>query len=320
MSGLLLGVLLALAAHAVVSSSAAAAIVLVAPALERRLALRPPVARARGLFALALAPSLAGLAAVVALVAPAWLAYEPADGGETAGLLLWVLGLAGAALLLPRPLAAARLARATARAVSAWTRGGSPVAGLPLPATRIEHPRPVAALAGTLRPRLLLAGRLVDALSADELRAVAAHERGHAAAGDNLRRFALAASPDALAWLPAGRRLRAAFEEAAELAADERARRDVRPETLARALVVAASLVPDGGRLALPLAALDAAPLAARIRALLADGPLPGRAPEDAWPRLGVAAALLAVAALAAWSAARPEAHSLLEAVVRASS
>ncbi len=320
MSGVLLGVLLALAAHAVVSSSAASAIVLVAPALERRLARRPPAARVRGLFALALAPALAGLAAAAALVAPAWVVHEPAGARETAGPLLWVLGLAGAALLLPRPVAAARLARRTARAVRAWTRGGSPVAGLSLPATRIEHPLPVAALAGTLRPRLLLAGRLVDALSADEIRAVAAHERAHAAAGDNLRRLALAASPDALAWLPAGRRLRAAFEEAAELAADERARRDVRPETLARALVVAASLVPDGGRLALPLAALDAAPLAARVRALLAAAPLPA-APEDAWPRLrGVAAALLAVAALAAWSAARPEAHSLLEAVVRASS
>ncbi|MFN8091042.1 MAG: M48 family metalloprotease [Vicinamibacteria bacterium] len=320
MTWLLLGALLALAAHAVASSAAAAAVVALAPGLERRLARRPPAARARGLFVLALSPSLAGLIAVLAVVAPAWVSHEPAGAREAAGPLLWVLGLAGAALLAPRPLAAARLARRTARAVRAWARGGAPVAGLRIPATRIEHPLPVAALAGTLRPRLLLASRLVDALTADELQAVAAHERAHAAAGDNLRRLALAASPDALAWLPAGRRFRAAFEEAAEFAADERARREVRPEALARALVVAASLVPDGGRLALPLAALDAAPLAARVRVLLADGPAPGPAPAGRGAPLAVAAAVLGIGALAAWSALRPEAHALLEAVVRASS
>jgi hypothetical protein len=42
----------------------------------------------------------------------------------------------------------------------------------------------------------------------------------HAAARETLRLWLLRASPDPLALLPAGRRLRAEFEQAAELAAD----------------------------------------------------------------------------------------------------
>lgn len=317
MSWLLLGALLALAAHAVASSSAAALVCAAAPAVERRLERGAPAARARGLFALALAPSLGGVVAAMA-VAASWAAWEPRSGAETAGPVLWTLGLGGGALVASRIAGGLRLASRTSRAVRSWTRGGTPLAGLSLPATRIVHSLPVAALAGFVRPRLLLASRLVDALDPDELRAVAAHERGHAAALDNLRRLALAASPDPLALLPAGRRLRAAFEEAAEAAADRRALRETRPLTLARALVAAAALVPEGDRPDLPLATLDAAPLAARVRALLAAGDpaIPG---EDGVGRhVAVVAVVLSLAALAALCALRPEPQAVLEAVVRA--
>lgn len=318
MSWVLLGALLALAAHAVASSAAAALVCAVAPAVERRLERVAPAARARGLFALALAPSLGGVAAAVAVVS-SWVAWEPRGGAETAGPALWSLAFAGVALVASRLAAGLHVASRTSRAVRGWTRGGTPLAGLSLPATRIAHPLPVAALAGFVRPRLLLASRLVDALDPDELRAVAAHESGHAAALDNLRRLALAASPDPLAILPAGRRLRAAFEEAAEAAADRRALRETQPLTLARALVAAAALVPEGGtgRLPLPLATLEGAPLAARVRALLAADPA---APvDDGGRRLAaVVAVVLSLAAPAAVCAWRPEPQAVLEAVVRA--
>ena len=302
MSWLGLGLLLALGVHAAVSTVVALLVVAARPLAERRPRRAAPAGRARSLFALALAPAAAGLLAVGAIVLPAWVAREPRGEAEAAGPVLWAVALAGAAMVLVRVGSALRLVRRTARVVGAWTRGGRPLGGLPLPATRFEHPLPVAALVGLLRPRLVVAGRLVAALDRSELQAVAAHEIGHAVARDNLRRLLLAASPDVLAWLPAGARLRRDFERAAEAAADRRALERVRPETLARALLKAAALVPEGRRLELPVAAFDgAAPLADRVRALLASEPeavdgAPGRA-------LALAAAALVVAGVAAFSA-----------------
>ena len=321
MSWLVLGLLLALGAHAVVSTLAALGVLAARPLAERALARAAPAARARLLFALCLAPSAAGLVAVVAVVLPAWIAHEPRATNEAAGPLLRAAGLAGAALLAARLGPGLLLAARTARAVAAWTRRGTPVPGLPLPAARFDHPLPVAALVGVVRPRLLLADRLVAALDAPALQAVAAHEMGHAAARDNLRRLLLASSPDVLAWLPQGRRLRRGFDEAAEAAADRHALARVRPETLARALVTAAGLVPEGRRLELPLAALDdgAAPLADRVRSLLAAEPpaADGGSGRGVRPAHALAAGL-ALAALVVFSAARPEAHALLETVVHA--
>jgi Zn-dependent protease with chaperone function len=318
-SWIALGLIVALAVHAAVSTAVALVVVAAGPLADARLRRASPARRARTLFALALAPSLAGLCAVLAIVVPAWLAHEPRGGGEGAGPLAWTIALAGAGLVVARVGSALRLARRTSRAVSRWARGGTPVGSLPLPATRFAHPLPVAALAGFVRPRLLLAEGLVAALDPSELQAVAAHELGHAAARDNLRRLLLAASPDVLAWLPAGARLRRGFEQAAEAAADRRAVERVRPETLARALLKAAALVPEGRRLGLPLATFDgAAPLAERVRALVAG---PREAFDDGHARPAVALAALGglvLSAIAVLSVARPEAHAVLEALVRA--
>ena len=317
MSWAFLGLLLALGVHAAVSTVVALLVVAARPLAERRLRRAAPPARARSLFAIALAPAAAGLAAVAAIVLPAWLAREPRGAAEPAGPVLWALALAGAAMVLVRVGSALRLARRTARIVGSWTRDGRPLGGLPLPATRFEHPLPVAALVGLLRPRLVVADRLVAALDDSELQAVAAHEIGHAAARDNLRRLALAASPDVLAWLPAGARLRREFAQAAEAAADRRALERVRPETLARALLKTAALVPVGQRLELQVAAFDGAePLADRVRALV--GAEVGAVDDVSGRAFALAAALLALAGIAAFSAARPEAHVVLEAVVRA--
>ena len=320
MSWLGLGLLLALGVHAVVSTAGALVVVVIAPAAARRLSSARARSRAAGLFALALAPSLAGLLSVVAVLIPAWLAREPRGTAEPAGTALWTIGLAGAVLVLVRAGSALRLAGRTARAVSAWTRAGEPLPGLPLSATRFGHPLPVAALVGVVRPRLLLADRLVAALDGPELQAVAAHELGHAAARDNLRRLLLAASPDVLAWLPVGARLRREFEEAAEAAADRRALARARPETLALALLKAAALVPDGRSFELPLAAFDgAAPLADRVRALLGAPPGTVDGTTARGPAIATAAAALVLAlVLAGFAVARPEAHALLEALVRA--
>jgi Zn-dependent protease with chaperone function len=177
-----------------------------------------------------------------------------------------------------RLLAAALDAWRTGRLVRAWRAEGGDLEGFPLPATCLHVHAPVAALAGLLRPRLLLSDGLLRALDPGELEAVVAHECAHAAAGENPKRLLLRASPDPLALLPAGKRLRASFEEAAEAAADRAACARVPPLRLARALLKVASLAPAGYRLATTLAGLhrDGA-IAERARALVAAASAEGR-------------------------------------------
>jgi Zn-dependent protease with chaperone function len=181
----------------------------------------------------------------------------------------------------------------------------------------------VAAVFGLVRGRLFLADRLLIALSPEELEGVVAHEVAHRAARDNLKRLLLRASPDVLALTGLGARLRQAFEDAAEAAADRRACARVSPLVLARTLLKVASLVPPGQRLDAAVAALhrDGA-LSSRVRALVAvhdqaDGPAAapadhsvGRVPDTALA-LAALAALIAIGALSL----RPV-HGLLEVFV----
>ena len=319
MSLALLGLALALAAHVAVATAGSLVVALLLPVVEPRLARLSAGARASGFLALALLPAAGGLVAGLFVVVPAWIAREPAGAAERLGPALALPALAGAVLVVARLGSGLALLRRGSRAAAGWARGGQAFVGLPLPATRFEHELPVAALVGLARPRLLLANRLVAALDREELRAVVAHELGHAAARDNLKRLLLAASPDPLVWLPAGARLRRAFEEAAEEAADLAACASVAPLHLARALVKAAALVPPGRRLALPLPGLhNDEPLARRVRALADREPQGAPSGTGSPRRAALALALLGgLLGLATAAAVRPEAHALLETLVR---
>ena len=126
-------------------------------------------------------------------------------------------------------------------------------------------------------------------------------------------------TPDLLALIPAGARLRADFEEAAEAAADRRAGAQVAPLTLARALLKVAALVPPDRRLEVSFAALHReGSLSARVVALVraSEAPWPctaGPAPES---RVLLLAGLAAAAVAAASSALLPLVHRLLERLV----
>jgi Zn-dependent protease with chaperone function len=178
----------------------------------------------------------------------------------------------------------------------------------------------VAALAGTWRPRLLFSDTALRALTPAELEAVIEHERAHATVHENLRRLVLRASPDPLALLPAGRRLRAAFEEAAEAAADAAACARVPPLLLASALIKLAGLVPPGRRLDVAVASFHReGGIAERVRALLAAAttwkPRGAIPPTRGFPTRILA--LLLVAAYGALVASSTSfVHGLLEALV----
>jgi Zn-dependent protease with chaperone function len=323
MSFLLLGLALLLAIHLLVSTGLS---LIVASAVSPRLARRAasdPARRARGYYGLAMLPGLGGLVASLGLALPAWLLHEPRDTGERAGPALLALAAGGALLLLVRFLGAGRDFLRTRRVIRSWMRRGKEMPGLSLPAVHFPHAFPLAGLAGLRHPRFLVADAVVRALERDELEAVVAHERAHAAARDNLRQLLLRASPDVLALTATGRRLRAQFEDAAEAAADQGACAQVAPLALARALLKVAALAPASGGRELGFATLHReGSLSSRVRALLRaseEGPIPPKIGSPArgglGPALLVGAAAL-VTALLLGTDLLPTVHELLETLV----
>jgi Zn-dependent protease with chaperone function len=317
-----LGALAMLASYLVVSAVLAAAIALAASAVDLASAVRRARRRSARLFAACVAPTAGGLLAAFGFVLPAWLALEPRGTQEQASPLIIVLAAAGAAVALAGLRRAIVEHRRTARAVAAWVRAGqpAPVPGLAVPALRVEHGFPLAAITGIWRPRLLLGAQVVEALTPAELRAVAAHESGHLVAGDVLKRLLLRACPDPLPWLRARARLEQCWEQASEAAADEFAARHVSRVVLAKALVKIAGLVPPGSRLTLGTPAFAAGPVAARVLDLLADD---DRAvPAATRPAVRALPLLLVAAAASAWLLSLPfvlpRTHALVEALVNA--
>ena len=146
-----------------------------------------------------------------------------------------------------------------------------------------------------------------------------AHELSHLEARDNLKRLLLRAAPDPLAFFATGARLRRAFEEAAEAAADASAARRVSPLGLAQALMAVAALVPPGQRLELSVATVHReGSLAARVRALLRahdrGGSVSGSGP---WPLREAGVVALAVFfLLVVGSSTLPVVHRVLEGLV----
>jgi Zn-dependent protease with chaperone function len=318
-SFLVLGASVVLAAFVVVAGALSLLVAAAAPFL-RRLQSGGARRRAAVLFSACLLPTAGGLLAAFLLVLPAWIAHEPRHTRERPGALLLAVAALGLLLLASAAARVWRDHRRTRRALDGWLRAGEPLESprpLPLPAWRVEHAFPLAAVAGVRRPRLLVARAVAEALTGDELRAVAAHEAGHVAAGDVPRRLALSACADPLRFSAGRAALERSWEEAAEAAADAFAAGTVPPVHLASALVKIAKLVPAGGRVAAELPALVAgAPIAGRVRALLADdGPAAGRA---AGTPLRALAAALALGWVLSWPVVLPAVHQVVEGVVTA--
>lgn len=256
-------------------------------------------ARSRWLVALRALPTVAGMALAVWVVIPAFVLFEPRGAEETPGAALLVLAAFGALCVAAAVRRAAADLVATRSLGRRWAREGRPISprGWAGPAHLIRHPFPLVSVVGVVRPRLFVAEQVVEALSESELGAVLAHEKGHIASGDNLKRLILRLLP-ALPWPGASSRLDEAWDEAAEEAADTYASN---PLDLAAALVKTARLAPVGVRLDLPVAAFHRGDsVARRVKRLVEAAEwTPPKAPRRAWAYgLAVAAALGA-----AWSA-----------------
>ncbi|MCU1581620.1 MAG: hypothetical protein JWO01_1008 [Microbacteriaceae bacterium] len=145
------------------------------------------------------------------------------------------------------------------------------------PGTRlIDHEAPVAyCLPGTTRSITVLSAGLIELLDDDQLRAVISHEMAHVAQRHHLVLLAFRAWRGSLPWFPIATRALDAVTVLVEMLADDRARREVSADTLARSIALVASASGDrvpGDRVSAVMATSDPA-----ANALAADGDSAGR-------------------------------------------
>jgi beta-lactamase regulating signal transducer with metallopeptidase domain len=161
----------------------------------------------------------------VGLVTPAFLRFEPARDGEQAGPVLLLLGAAGFSMLLAGAVCVARAVLLTRRLRRHWLASASTLPSLTaeMPTHLIDVPYPLVAIVGILRPVLVVSGKVAGGCSADEVRLIAAHERAHLHARDNLKRLIIDGCPDLLRWTRTGRDIAEAWAASAEDAADDAA-------------------------------------------------------------------------------------------------
>jgi Zn-dependent protease with chaperone function len=246
------------------------------------------------------------------LALPAFLRYEPDQTEARPGATAVVVGLAGILLLQSALRRGLNAWRATVRLAREWHGMAEPLAiPAPVPTFALDHPFPVVAVVGIWQPRLYLARQVIEALTAEEIEAVLAHESGHVSARDNLKRLLLCFLPT-VGWQRLARGLEERWEAESEAVADRSAGPAAALE-LASALVKVARLAPAGARLGLPVAAFHTGDgVATRVQALMAIA-------EDAAPRRRPHAHLVLLAAtLAALAAAAvlPVVHGLSEALI----
>lgn len=212
--------------------------------------------RAEILFVMRIGPPVIAIVAIAAFMIPSYLTYEPHTTEE---FVSWKLGMLAAVSAIGVAFAIWRGVRswlATRSLLKEWLASSTPIQldAIEVPAFVLRHTFPIIAVVGALRPRLFIAGQVLESLSEEELAAAIAHEYGHLAAHDNFKRSVMRVSRAALLLIPCGRSLDRAWSEASESAADEHAaqRSSVVALNLASALVRIAKMIPKGQRQIMP--------------------------------------------------------------------
>lgn len=295
-----------------------------APAAIRLGESMKPRFAARLLFALRILPLALAAFVVSTLCVPSYLWFEPRADAERVGIACFVAALLGAVIWA---MSVARVARALSislRHRRQWERAAREtlVAGEAVPVFVVESERPLLALAGVVRPRIVVSRGVLDALSQDQIDAAIEHERAHRTSRDNLKRLLLLLAPNVFPFSRGFAALDRGWARFSEWAADDRAaagnsRRSLslaaalvrvsRLGVAARSSLFASSLIEDGRDLCI------------RVDRLLAFDP-PAENPRRGTRAL-LASAALALAGLLAAAITRPETlyavHRLLEHLIR---
>jgi hypothetical protein len=254
------------------------------PAVRLGERVRPHLA-ARYLLALRLLPAAGAAFVVMTVCVPSYLWLEPEAPAERVGvacLAAALLGLAMWSVSLARGVCALASSR---RFVQRCGQG------------IVDSPAPLLAIAGIVRPRLLISRTVLRALPPQELAVALRHERAHWTAHDNLKRLCILLTPGR------NRTIERGWRKFAEMAADDRAVAGSprRACALAAALVRVARMAADAPPLPLASCLLgDSDQLAARVDRLLRPAPaqIPAPRPLLALSAIVVMAGSVAVAIL----------------------
>ena len=163
MSYAILAAIVWLSVFALVNVAASTLVVLVWPLLRERTAGWRPSRRSAAALVARLFPAATAVACV-ATVGVIFVAFEPGNTDERAGIVLMGVAALGAALLLAGSTRAAIALWSTRRLLREWETGATPLRLRgSLPAWQIETGFPVVAVVGVLSPRLLVARTVVEA-------------------------------------------------------------------------------------------------------------------------------------------------------------
>jgi Zn-dependent protease with chaperone function len=244
----LLGITLVLAMLLTVNALATAIATGLWHLFKKRLLRCSARTRAELLFVMRLGPPVIAIIWVAAFMIPSYIAHEPYSTDEFVSKKLGGIAAISAIGVVCAIWRGMRSWLATRSLLRKWLANATPIEikDLDVPAFQLKHTFPIVAVVGTFRPRLFIAEHVLETLSEEELVAAIAHEYGHMAAKDNLKRSMLRTSRAALLIIPCGRSLDRAWSEASESAADEHAAEQSSAVALnlASALVRVARMIP----------------------------------------------------------------------------
>ncbi|HXQ98722.1 MAG TPA: M56 family metallopeptidase [Candidatus Limnocylindrales bacterium] len=283
---------------------------LVSPAIIRfSRKFRPRVA-ARLLLFVRLVPF--GLASifVFGFCVPSYLWFEPGATTERVGLACILAGFLGISLCSQSFFRAFRAVLITRKYTRSCLKGGRELllSAESASVVIVESEVPILAMAGVIRPRLVVSQGVLNSLSHDQLAAAVRHERAHLTSADNLKRLLVMFSPEIFPFVHAFSPIEQAWKKTSEWAADDSAVENdaLRSLSLASALIRVAQLgaPPRLSPLCTALVSGDAAnadsDLADRVDRLLHPAPA-GNNPPKRWANFvgcsGIAMGLLVMIA-----------------------
>jgi beta-lactamase regulating signal transducer with metallopeptidase domain len=206
---------------------------------------RPCVAARLLLFA-RLAPF--GLASILVFgfCVPSYLWFEPGATTERVGLACILAGCLGISLCSQSLFRAFRAVLITRKFTRSCLKTGRELllSAESSSVLVVESQVPILAMAGVIRPRLVVSQGVLNSLSHDQLAAAVRHERAHLTYADNLKRLLVMLSPEIFPFVHAFSSIEHAWKKISEWAADDSAVENdaLRSLSLASALIRVAQL------------------------------------------------------------------------------
>ena len=196
-----------------------------APAAFRVAQHSKPGFAAKFLFLFRMFPFALTLFVVLGFCIPSYLWLEPLASGEKVGFaclsaaamgfIVWMLSVFRVGFSLLR----------TSRYMTSCERNGQEVTveGEAAPVLVLKRDAPVMAVAGLMRPKLIVSRGVLSKLTPEQREAAFRHEQAHQASRDNLKRFLCLLAPDALPFVSGFKKIERQWARYTEWAADDHA-------------------------------------------------------------------------------------------------